>query len=65
MGQRVVETGADAPRTLDADRVDELRRPAEVGGVMIDLDGAGLRQEGVVGEIGAQHEKQVGLVAGS
>ena len=38
-----------------------VRRP-RLGGVVVDLHRPGLRKEGVVGEVGAQQQHQVGLV---
>ena len=44
------------------DRQIERRPPAEPGEIVIHLDGAALGQEGVVGEIGAEQDQQVGLM---
>ena len=41
----------------------ERRAPAEPGQVVIDLHRAALRQEGVVGKVGAEQEQQVGLMS--
>ena len=58
--QQRAQGGADV--ALDAEV--EHGAPSEVPRVAVDLHGVRLRQEPVVGEVGAEQHEQVGLVAG-
>ena len=56
------EEGLDEGLDLRVDREADVRAPTQLFRVRVDLDGRGVGQELVVGEVGAQQDQHVGVV---